>query len=551
MFDLRAIRDNPEAFRVAWERKKVGLGAAVNDILAHADALRQAVTDKQEAEAARNAKSKLIGQAKASGDDALFEKLRAEVSAAKETIETAGEQEAAAQTLLDDVLMGLPNLPLADVPEGADEDANVQQGNGWGDPKTFAFKPKDHADLGADLKNSIGQPLMDFEAAAAMSGARFVALRGNLAKLERALAAFMLDTQTEKNGYEEVSPPLLVRDNALEGTGQLPKFEEDLFSGIFGLSPVAEFANNERRNEAMFQYVWSVLQSVANVDSEVSEMTVQSAQTRVNLEDYVPREFAGDPIYKSGFEQDALSRLIGFRGIHPRNAEAMWSDHYVGKGTTSLDRARANITERSWLIPTAEVPLTNLVREQILNDDQLPLRMTAHTPCFRSEAGSAGRDTKGMIRLHQFNKVEMVSIVRDETEGLKELERMTRCAEGILEALNLPYRRMLLCTGDMGAGARKTFDLEVWLPSQDTYREISSCSYCGDFQARRMDARWRPPVSEDNPKPKPQFVHTLNGSGLAVGRTLVAVLENYQNEDGSITVPDVLQPYMGGLKVVS
>ena len=229
MFDLRAIRDNPEAFRAAWERKKAGLGASVDEILAHAGALRQAVTDKQEAESARNAKSKLIGQAKASGDDALFEKLRAEVAAAKETIEAAGEQEAAAQKLLDEVLMGLPNLPLADVPEGADEDANVQQGNGWGDPKTFDFTPKDHADLGADLKNAIGQPLMDFEAAAAMSGARFVALRGNLAKLERALAAFMLDTQTEKNGYEEVSPPVLVRDNALVGTGQLPKFEEDLF----------------------------------------------------------------------------------------------------------------------------------------------------------------------------------------------------------------------------------------------------------------------------------------------------------------------------------
>lgn len=476
MFDIRAIRENPDAFRAAWNRKKSGLGDNVETILKHADALRQAVTDKQAAESTRNAKSKLIGQAKASGDDALFEKLRAEVAAAKEAIEVAGEQEAAAKTLLDDLLMGLPNLPLAEVPEGADEDANVQQGNGWGDPKTFSFKPKDHADLGADLKNSIGQPLMDFEAAAAMSGARFVALRGHLAKLERALAAFMLDTQTNKNGYEEVSPPVLVRDNALVGTGQLPKFEEDLFSTkqpepqqLFGaMKKVLEFSNQD----------WSL---------ETASLLLQT------------------------------SELLG-------------DGHY--------------------LIPTAEVPLTNLIREQILSDDQLPLRMTAHTPCFRSEAGSAGRDTKGMIRLHQFNKVEMVSIVRDQDEGLTELERMTTCAEGILEALNLPYRRMLLCTGDMGAGARKTFDLEVWLPSQDTYREISSCSYCGDFQARRMDARWRPAVTEDNPKPKPEFVHTLNGSGLAVGRTLVAVLENYQNEDGSITVPDVLQPYMGGLKVI-
>lgn len=439
MFDLRAIRENPDAFRIAWERKASGLGSNVDAILAAADKVRVATTAKQEAETVRNMNSKLIGKAKGQGDEAEAQRLMAAVAEAKATIESAGADEVAAQAELDALLMGLPNLPLAEVPEGADEENNVQQGNGWGDPKTFSFEPKDHADLGAALKTKLGQPMMDFEAAAAMSGARFVALRGGLAKLERALAAFMLDTQTDKNGYEEVSPPLLVRDNALKGTGQLPKFEEDLFQ-------------------------------------------------------------AGD-------------------------------DHY--------------------LIPTAEVPLTNLVRETILSDDQLPLRMTAHTPCFRSEAGSAGRDTKGMIRLHQFNKVEMVSIVRNEAEGLDELERMTTCAEGILEALNLPYRRMLLCTGDMGFGARKTFDLEVWLPSQNTYREISSCSYCGDFQARRMAARWRPSPTEETPKPKPQFVHTLNGSGLAVGRTLVAVLENYQNEDGSVTVPDVLRPYMGGLEVIA
>lgn len=439
MFDLRAIRENPDAFRTAWERKASGLGSNVDAILAAADKVRVATTAKQEAETVRNTNSKLIGKAKGQGDEAEAQRLMAAVAEAKATIESAGADEVAAQAELDALLMGLPNLPLAEVPEGADEENNVQQGNGWGDPKTFSFEPKDHADLGAALKTKLGQPMMDFEAAAAMSGARFVALRGGLAKLERALAAFMLDTQTDKNGYEEVSPPLLVRDNALKGTGQLPKFEEDLFQ-------------------------------------------------------------AGD-------------------------------DHY--------------------LIPTAEVPLTNLVRETILSDDQLPLRMTAHTPCFRSEAGSAGRDTKGMIRLHQFNKVEMVSIVRNEAEGLDELERMTTCAEGILEALNLPYRRMLLCTGDMGFGARKTFDLEVWLPSQNTYREISSCSYCGDFQARRMAARWRPSPTEETPKPKPQFVHTLNGSGLAVGRTLVAVLENYQNEDGSVTVPDVLRPYMGGLEVIA
>ena len=441
MFDIRAIRDNPDAFRDAFERKQKGLGSVVSQMLDHDAAVRKAVADKQEAEAARNAKSKEIGKAKASGDEALFELLRAEVADAKSVIETAGEQEDAARAELDKLLLGTPNIPMPDVPVGEDEDGNLEQ-HKWGEPNARLGgrnSVQDHADLGAALKNAIGQPLMDFEAAAAMSGARFVALRGQLARLDRALASFMLDQQTLKNGYEEVNPPLLVRPEAMIGTGQLPKFGEDSF------------------------------------------------QT----------------------------------------------------------------TNGHWLIATSEISLTNLVREQILSADQLPIRMTGHTPCFRSEAGSAGRDTKGMIRVHQFNKVEMVSVVAGEAEGLAELERMTKCAEGILEALDLPYRRMLLCTGDMGFGARKTYDLEVWLPSQNTYREISSCSYCGDFQARRMSARWRPAPSEDNAKPKPEFVHTLNGSGLAVGRTLVAVLENYQNEDGSITVPDVLRPYMGGLEVIA
>lgn len=441
MFDIRAIRDNPDAFRAALERKQNGLGEVVSQMLDHDTAVRKAVADKQEAEAARNAKSKEIGKAKASGDDALFEQLRQEVAVAKDVIEAAGEQEDAARSELNKLLYGTPNVPMPDVPEGDDEAGNVEQ-HKWGDPNARQGgrnNVQDHADLGASLTNAIGQPMMDFEAAAAMSGARFVALRGQLARLERALASFMLDTQTLENGYEETNPPLLVREEALIGTGQLPKFGEDSF------------------------------------------------QT----------------------------------------------------------------TDGHWLIATSEISLTNLVREQILPAENLPIRMTGHTPCFRSEAGSAGRDTKGMIRLHQFNKVEMVSIVQDEDQGLAELERMTKCAEGILEALDLPYRRMLLCTGDMGFGARMTYDLEVWLPSQNTYREISSCSYCGDFQARRMNARWRPAPSEENTKPKPEFVHTLNGSGLAVGRTLVAVLENYQNEDGSITVPEVLRPYMGGLEVIS
>ncbi|KCZ54653.1 seryl-tRNA synthetase [Hyphomonas beringensis] len=427
MFDIRAIRENPDAFRAAWNRKKPGLGDSVDEILAHDTAVRTAVTDKQEAEKARNETSKLIGKAKASGDEAEFERLRKVVADAKETIEAAGEQEEAARKLLDDLLYGLPNIPLDEVPEGQDEDGNIEQSR-WGEPKTYDFEVKDHADLGEALG------MMDFETAAKMSGARFVLLSGKLARLERALAAFMLDVQTEEHGYTECSPPVLVKDQALVGTGQLPKFAEDLFKTT--------------------------------------------------------------------------------------------ADHY--------------------LIPTAEVPLTNIVRETIIEPGYLPRRFTAHTPCFRSEAGSAGRDTKGMIRLHQFNKVELVSVVANQEEGLQELERMTGCAEEILKRLDLPFRRMLLCAGDMGAGARKTYDLEVWLPSQDTYREISSCSYCGDYQARRMNARYRPEAGA-----KPEFVHTLNGSGLAVGRTLVAILENYQNADGSITVPEALRGYMNGLEVIS
>lgn len=431
MFDLRALREDPDRFRAAWERRAPGLGASVDDLLAHDRAHRQAVSDKQAAETTRNQASKAIGQAKQAGDDAEFERLRAVVAEAKQTIDAAGEQAEAAEAELARLLMRLPNLPMDDVPDGADEADNVEVAR-WGEPAAYDFPVRDHVDLGEGLGG------MAFDAAARMSGARFVVLSGVLARLERALAAFMIDLQTGTHGYREVSPPVLVREAALVGTGQLPKFEEDLF----------------------------------------------------------------------------------------------------------------RTTDGYYTIPTAEVPLTNLVREQILDGASLPRRYTAHTPCFRSEAGSAGRDTRGMIRVHQFSKVELVSIVRDEAEGLEELERMTTCAEAVLKALNLPFRRVLLCAGDMGFGARKTYDLEVWLPSQATYREISSCSYCGEFQARRMEARWRPAPSDAEPKPKPQFVHTLNGSGLAVGRTLVAVLETHQQADGSVRLPDVLRPYMGGLEVL-
>jgi seryl-tRNA synthetase len=432
MFDIRAIRETPDVFRKAWNRRKAGLGdETVSRILELDTAWRAATTAKQDAESARNANSKLIGQAKAKKDEAEAARLMALVADAKTAIEAAEAEEKTKRAALDDLLMGLPNLPLDEVPEGTDEDGNVEKSR-WGTPKGIN-NPKDHADLGEALKVPSGFSMMDFEAAAKMSGARFVALRGQLARMERALANFMLDIQTAEHGYQETSTPILVREQALLGTGQLPKFEEDMFKTTTG--------------------------------------------------------------------------------------------HY--------------------LISTSEISLTNLVREQVVEVSQLPIRMTAHTPCFRSEAGSAGRDTKGMIRQHQFYKVELVSIVASEAEGLAELDRMTACAEEVLKRLELPFRRMLLCTGDMGAGARKTFDLEVWLPSQNTYREISSCSYCGDFQARRMDARYRVDA-----KSKPEFVHTLNGSGLAVGRTLVAVLENYQNADGSITVPAALRPYMGGVEVI-
>ena len=432
MHDIRFIRENPKAFDEALKRRSYPLpesGGSWSDVILSYDAdVRAAVAKKQDAETTRNQSSKLIGKAKASGDEAEAERLMKAVADAKKVIETVGDEESSAQQRRDEILLSLPNLPYEDVPLGESEDDNVEVRQ-WGEAPTFTFEPKSHDAVGEALSAGDAGRQMDFEAAVSMSGSRFVALKGQMARLERALSAFMLDTQTLENGYLEVSPPLLVQDKALEGTGQLPKFEEDLFKTTSG--------------------------------------------------------------------------------------------HY--------------------LIPTAEVSVTNLVREQIVADEALPLRFTAHTPCFRSEAGSAGRDTKGMIRLHQFNKVEMVSITRPE-ESDAELERMTDCAEGVLQKLGLAYRVVKLCTGDMGFGARRTYDIEVWLPSQNTYREISSCSTCGDFQARRMNARFRRAGEK-----KPEFVHTLNGSGLAVGRTLVAVVENYQNEDGSITVPDVLVPYMGGV----
>ncbi len=428
MHDIKAIRQNPDAYDKAWARR--GLEPQAARILDKDKLVRRALQVQQEAEAARNKASKQIGMAMRDGDKNAAEALKTEVAGAKNVIAMMGEQIEAEKSVLNDLLASLPNLPFNDVPDGEDEAENVDISK-HGTLPTFDFKPKAHDDLGEALQSSYGA-MMDFETAAKMSGSRFVVLSGKLARLDRALAAFMLDIQTEEHGYTEHVPPFLVWPQALFGTAQLPKFEDDQFKTTTG--------------------------------------------------------------------------------------------HY--------------------LIPTAEVSLTNIVRESIIDADKLPMRMTAHTPCFRSEAGSAGRDTKGMIRQHQFNKVELVSIVRPE-DSVAEHERMRGCAEEILKRLELPYKVIELCTGDLGFGARKTYDLEVWLPSQNAYREISSISNCGDFQARRMNARYKH-AEKDN-----RFVHTLNGSGLAVGRTLVAVLENYQNADGSITVPDALLPYMGGVKVIN
>ncbi len=420
MHDLRFIRENPEAFDAGLARR--GAAPVAADIVELDRVRRDAATRAQEAQSRRNDASKLIGQAMAQGDKDKAEALKAEVAELKQTLPALEDEERSATVALNDVMARLPNIPNDDVPPGADENDNIEVAR-WGTPPTFDFPAQEHADFGPALG-------LDFETAAAISGARFAFLKGQMARLQRALAQFMLDKQTVENGYMECAVPLLVRDEAVFGTGQLPKFSEDLF------------------------------------------------QT----------------------------------------------------------------TDGRWLIPTAEVSLTNSVREQILGSMDQPIRLAALTPCFRSEAGSAGRDTRGYIRQHQFEKVELVTICRAD-QWQAEHDHMVRSAQGILEALELPYRTMLLCAGDMGATAKKTFDLEVWLPGQNAYREISSISWCGDFQARRMNTRFRP----EGEKKRTDFVHTLNGSGLAVGRTLVALMENYQNADGSVTVPSALLPYMGGI----
>ena len=428
----------------------------------------------------------------------------AEVAGIKGEIEAQLEIERTAGQSLKDELAKLPNLPAADVPEGEDEAGNVEV-HRWGDPEaTHAARlaaPKDHATLGEALG------LMDFERAARMSGSRFVALKGGLARLERALGQFMLDMQTVEHGYGEVSPPLLVRDEAMFGTGQLPKFENDLFQ--------TTSLDYERFRQELVNLAQAAFKRrEPEIIALVSEVTAQ---------------------VRGSVAEEAL-----YEGVR---AEFSKQDYHSAQPV--LNELKKQLTERHWLIPTAEVSLTNLVREEITPEESLPLRMTALTPSFRSEAGASGRDTRGMIRQHQFYKVELVSITTPE-QSEAEHERMTACAEAVLERLGLPYRRMLLCAGDMGFAARKTYDLEVWLPSEGRYREISSCSNCGDFQARRMDARSKAAGAKGT-----RFVHTLNGSGLAVGRTLVAVMETWQEADGSITVPPALAPYMAGVERIT
>lgn len=474
MHDIRWIRDNPAAFDAALKRR--GLELLSQPLIALDEKRRAAIQSAEQTLARRNAASKEIGEAKKAKDNARADALMAEVGELKTKLP---ELEAAAKKYEDDLkteLAQIPNLPLDEVPDGADEHGNVEHHH-FGAKRNYAFNPKEHVELGESLK------FMDFEAAAKLSGSRFVVLKKGLARLERAIGQFMLDLHTNEHGYTEVNPPLLVRDDAMFGTAQLWKFRDDQF---------ASFTDEFR---------WNSLEAFA-----------KSAMTEVL-----------DLAKAKGFDE----------------AKASLEGPFV--------RGNAYIPERHWLIPTAEVPLTNLVRESILDEKELPMRLTALTPCFRAEAGAAGRDTRGMIRQHQFTKVELVSITTPE-ESKNEHERMLSCAEEVLKRLGLHYRVMTLCTGDMGFASQKTYDIEVWMPGQGEggmYREISSCSVCGDFQARRMDARSR------GPDGKPRFVHTLNGSGTAVGRALIAVMETYQQEDGSIAVPDVLQPYMGGLKVIA
>jgi seryl-tRNA synthetase len=478
MHDIRFIRDNPDAFDRALARR--GLPPQARRLIELDEKRREKILALETAQARRNAASKEIGEAKKAKDEEKAKGLLIEVAALKESIPAMEAQEKAASKELEDALAEIPNLPLDDVPDGKDEKDNVEH-HRFGAMRNYAFTPKQHFDLG----EALGQ--MDFETAAKLSGARFVVLKKGLARLERALGQFMLDVHTTDHGYTEVAPPILVRDDVMYGTAQLPKFKEDQFEAtatLFEEEPDEWITQNKGLSQPIFD----------------------------------------DPQTIKRFED------VRHRGRHTIT---------IGGGAR-----RYRISESFWLIPTAEVPLTNLVRESILDEAQLPMRVTACTPCFRAEAGAAGKDTRGMIRQHQFTKVELVSITTPE-QSKDEHERMLSCAEEVLRRLDLHYRVVTLCTGDMGFASQKTYDIEVWLPGQNMYREISSCSVCGDFQARRMNARYRTKEGRNV-----RHMHTLNGSGVAVGRALIAVMETYQQEDGTIAVPDALAPYMGGIKKI-
>ena len=467
MLDIKWIRENRDAFvKGLTDRGSDDPTGTLNRILSLDEQRRATIQTLQEAQARRNAASKEIGQAKAKKDEASAKRLMDEVAQLKTVIQDGEGEERRLDAAFRDLLATIPNMPATDVPVGPDAGANVELRK-VGKPRDFAFQPKQHFELGEALG------LMDFETAAKLSGARFVVLKGALARLERALAQFMLDLHSSEHGYTEVNPPLLVRPDVMMGTAQLPKFVDDQF-----------YANS-------LSGLINVIGITVPILDQISEANAPFTET---------------------FKQE-LAKNMEFEG--------------------------------RWLIPTAEVPLTNLVREDIVDEAKLPMRVTAWTPCFRAEAGAAGKDTRGMIRQHQFSKVELVSIATPE-QSADEHERMTTCAETVLKRLEIPYRTVVLSTGDMGFAAEKTYDIEVWLPGQGAYREISSCSNCGDFQARRMEARFR--SSKDK---QIRFVHTLNGSGVAVGRALIAVLENYQEQDGSIRIPEALKPYMGGLAKIA
>ncbi len=511
MYDIKWIRENPQSFDKSRARR--GLEPLSEALLALDDERRAAIGKLQAAQERRNAASKEIGAAMQAKDAAKAEALKAEVAKIKEEWPQMEAAERDSKAALDKALSEIPNAPLETVPDGKDEHDNVEVLR-WGEPKKFDFTPKEHFEIGEGLG------LMDFEAATKLSGARFVVNKGKLARMERALAQFMLDLHTDEHGYQEVNPPLLVRDEAMFGTAQLPKFISDQF---FASTIAIAGEKLEKLGELQER------------NREISELSGNLGVIRDPLIDNIKTTLktASTP------DADALCKFLD--SIRGDFSEMQFE-------LNSLRRTQTNLAfilnSKRWLIPTAEVPLTNLVRESILDESQLPLRMTAGTYCFRAEAGAAGRDTRGMIRQHQFFKVELVSITTPD-QSLDEHERMTQCAEKVLQLLELPYRKVTLCTGDMGFASQKTYDLEVWLPGQGKYREISSCSVCGDFQARRMNARYRPKEGG------PRFVHTLNGSGVAVGRALVAVMENYQRADGSIEVPKVLRPYMGGVEVIA